>query len=92
MWKIINLILFYDPFVPTKFQTLVLFLTMKTLLILSLSLLLTNCTAHSVKIGKRCTNASEDGSFEKSFVWVVDKKSISSFDQKINRENCKKNS
>ena len=33
-----------------------------------------------------------NGSFEKSFVWVVDKTTIKTFDAKINKENCLKNS
>jgi len=65
---------------------------MKILYILSLFLLLTNCTAHDVKLGKRCTSAGNDGSFEKSFIWIVDKDTIKTFDQKINKENCRKNS
>ncbi len=65
---------------------------MKILLILSLFLFLSNCTAHSVKIGKRCTSAGNDGSFEKSFIWLVDKTTIKTFDKKINKENCNKNS
>ena len=55
-------------------------------------MLLANCTAHNVKLGKRCTSATADGSFEKSFIWFVDKETIKTFDQKINKENCKKNS
>ena len=46
---------------------------MKTLIGLSLLLFLTNCSVHSVKIGKKCTTADADGSFEKSFIWFVDK-------------------
>ena len=65
---------------------------MKILYILSLFLLLTNCTAHDVKLGKRCTSAGNDGSFEKSFIWIVDKDTIKTFDKKINKENCRKNS
>ena len=65
---------------------------MKILFILSLFLIVANCTANSVKIGKRCTIAGVDGSFEKSFVWFVDKKTFQTFDKKINKENCKKNS
>ena len=65
---------------------------MKIIFILSLFLLITSCTTHSVKIGKRCTSADPSGSFEKSFVWFVDKETVRSFDKKINRENCKKNS
>ena len=65
---------------------------MKKLLILTSLVLLANCSTHSVKIGKRCTTAGTDGSFEKSFVWVVDKSTAKTFDKKINKENCKKNS
>ena len=64
---------------------------MKTLFTFSLFLLLTHCSTHSVKIGKRCTSAGADGSFEKSFVWFVDKETAKTFDKKINKENCKKN-
>ena len=66
--------------------------TMKTLSILCLFLILTNCSAHSVKVGKRCTSPMADGSFEKSFVWIVDKTTVETFDAKINKENCSKNS
>ncbi len=65
---------------------------MKKLLILTLFVLLANCSAHSVKLGKRCTTAGVDGSFEKSFIWLVDKSTAKTFDKKINKENCKKNS
>ena len=67
-------------------------LIMKTLSLLCLFLILANCSAHSVKVGKRCTSPTADGSFEKSFVWIVDKTTVKTFDQKINRENCLKNS
>ena len=65
---------------------------MKTLLLLSLFLILANCSAHSIKVGKRCTTPPTDGSFEKSFIWIVDKTTAESFDQKINKKNCSKNS
>ena len=65
---------------------------MKILYMLSLFLLLANCTAHSVKIGKRCSISVSDGRFEKSFVWFVDKSTVKTFDKKINKQNCKKNS
>ena len=64
---------------------------MKTLIGLSLLLFLTNCSVHSVKIGKKCTTAGDDGSFEKSFIWFVDKDTVTTFDKKINKSNCKKN-
>ena len=65
---------------------------MKTLLILCLFLTLTNCSAHGFKVGKRCTTPTADGSFEKSFVWIVDKTTVETFDTKINKKNCFKNS
>ena len=65
---------------------------MKTLSLLSLLLILANCSAHSVKVGKRCTTPTADGSFEKSFVWIVDKTTAKTFNQKINKANCVKNS
>ena len=65
---------------------------MKTLSLLSLFLILSNCSAHSVKVGKRCTTPAVDGSFEKSFVWIVDKTTVETFDKKINKKNCLKKS
>jgi hypothetical protein len=65
---------------------------MKILSLISLFLIMANCSTHSVKMGKRCTNPSADGSFEKSFVWIVDKTTVKTFDQKINKKNCQKNS
>jgi len=65
---------------------------MKILLILCLFLILANCSAHNVKVGNRCTTPTADGSFEKSFVWIVDKTTVKNFDSKINKENCGKNS
>ena len=65
---------------------------MKTLSLISLFLILANCSAHSVKVGKRCTAQTDDGSFEKSFVWIVDKTTAKTFDAKINKKNCFKNS
>ena len=37
---------------------------MKTLSILCLFLILANCSAHSVKVGKLCTTPTADGSFK----------------------------
>ena len=65
---------------------------MKILSLISLFLIMANCSTHSVKMGKRCTNPTADGSFEKSFVWIVDKTTVGTFDQKINKKNCSKNS
>ena len=65
---------------------------MKTLSLISLFLILANCSTHSVKVGKRCTSPTANGSFEKSFVWFVDKTTVETFDQKINKKNCLKSS
>ena len=65
---------------------------MKIMMTLMLFIFLTHCSTQSVKLGKRCTVAGQDGSFEKSFIWLVDKSAIQNFDKKINKENCKKNS
>ena len=54
-------------------------------------ILLTNCTTHTVKLGKRCTTLAEDNTYEKSLIWLIDKKNIKYFDQKINKKNCEIN-
>ena len=50
-----------------------------------------NCSAHGVKMGKRCTNPTAHGSFEKSFVWIVDKYH-GNIRPKNKQKNCLKNS
>ncbi len=52
---------------------------------------MTNCSTHSVKLGKRCTKLADDNTYEKSLIWLIDKESIETFDQKINKKNCKIN-
>ena len=53
--------------------------------------MLANCAQNSVmKFGKKCTVADVNGSYEKSFIWLVDRNN-KTFGQKINKENCKKN-
>ena len=52
---------------------------------------MSNCTTHSVKLGKKCTRLASDNTYEKSIVWIVDKKNIEAFESKINKENCKIN-
>ena len=49
------------------------------------------CSNHYVKLGKRCTSVASDNTYEKSFIWIVNKQNIGSFDQKINKDNCLKN-
>ena len=64
---------------------------MRIIFLLSCLLLLANCAQNSVmKFGKKCTVADAQGSYEKSFIWLVDRNN-KTFGQKINKENCKKN-
>ena len=64
---------------------------MKTVIALLSLIILSNCTTHSVKLGKKCTKLASDNTYEKSVVWIVDKKNVETFKSKINRENCEKN-
>ena len=64
---------------------------MKIISLTMLLLFLTNCSTHTVKLGKRCTKLAADNTYEKSLIWVIDKASLYDFDNKINRENCEKN-
>ena len=50
--------------------------------------MLTGCSTHSVKLGKKCTKIAEDNTYEKSFVWIINNENLKNFDQKINKENC----
>ena len=62
---------------------------MKTLSIISLVLLLNNCSGGSVaKIGKRCTVADANQLQESSYVWIVSKEAQKDFDKRINKSNC----
>ena len=56
-----------------------------------LFIILSNCTSHSVKLGKKCTKLANDNSYEKSIVWIVDSKNLETFDSKINKKNCEIN-
>ena len=64
---------------------------MKLITFTTLLLFLTNCSTHTVKLGKRCTKLAADNTYEKSLIWLIDKKSVNDFDKKINKENCEKN-
>lgn len=64
---------------------------MKSILLLLLIIILSGCSTHSVKVGKRCTKVAQDDTYEKSFLWVINKRNQSIFDEKINKENCIKN-
>ena len=64
---------------------------MKTILIIFSFLLLTNCSTHKVKVGKKCTKLASNNTYEKSFVWIVNKENLEDFGKKINKENCQLN-
>jgi len=65
---------------------------MKAIILITSLIFLTNCSSNSVvKLGKKCTKMASDNSYEKSFVWIVNKKNIEGFNNKINKENCKIN-
>ena len=64
---------------------------MKHIIYLIILLLLANCSTHTVKLGKKCTRLAEDNTYEKSLIWLVDRKNIETFEQKINKKNCKIN-
>ena len=64
---------------------------MKTLSIISLLFLLTNCAGgqmSSMKFGKRCTISDTNQLQESSYVWFVSKEAVQDFDKRINKSNC----
>ena len=61
---------------------------MKKIITILSVLLLTGCSNLMVKMGKRCTPLGNDNTYEKSFVWLVNKANLDSFDEKINKLNC----
>ena len=64
---------------------------MKILSTFMLLLMLTNCAGSNmanVKFGKRCTAADENGLKDSSYVWVISKEALKSFDKRINKSNC----
>jgi len=66
---------------------------MKTLSIISLLLLLTNCAGGNMakmKIGKRCTVSDANQLQESSYIWFVGKGAVKDFDRRINKSNCLK--
>jgi len=64
---------------------------MKIITLTILLLFLTNCSSHTVKLGKRCTKLADDNTYEKSLIWFIDRNSLNDFDNKINKKNCEKN-
>ena len=49
---------------------------MKLIIILLSFIVLSNCTTHTVKLGKKCTKLADDNTYEKSIVWIVSKENI----------------
>ena len=64
---------------------------MKLIIALLCFIILSNCTNHSVKLGKKCTKLASDNTYEKSVIWIVNKENLEIFGYKINKENCKIN-
>ena len=64
---------------------------MKTIIALLSLIILSNCTTHSVKFGKKCTKLASDNTYEKSIIWVVDEETGEAFQKKINKKNCEIN-
>ena len=64
---------------------------MKTLMILTSLILLTNCAGGGmakVKFGKKCTVADSKQLQESSYVWFVSSDALNNFDKRINKKNC----
>tara|TARA_B100001175_G_C19192972_1_gene487646 strand:- start:226 stop:432 length:207 start_codon:yes stop_codon:yes gene_type:complete len=64
---------------------------MKIITLTILLLFLTNCSSHTVKLGKRCTKLADDNTYEKSLIWFIDRNNLNDFDNKINKKNCEIN-
>jgi hypothetical protein len=64
---------------------------MKKIITLLSLIILSNCTTHSVKFGKKCTKLANDNTYEKSIIWIVDEGTGEAFQKNINKENCKTN-
>tara|TARA_B110000014_G_C19607659_1_gene321749 strand:+ start:167 stop:373 length:207 start_codon:yes stop_codon:yes gene_type:complete len=64
---------------------------MKLITVLLSFILLSHCSTHSVKLGKKCTKLASDNSYEKSIIWIIDKENLETFGSKINKENCRAN-
>jgi len=64
---------------------------MKTIFILFLFLLLTNCAGGNVakiKFGKKCTAANPQQLQEASYIWFITKEASNDFNKRINKSNC----
>jgi hypothetical protein len=41
-----------------------------------------------VKFGKKCTQVAKDGTYEKSYIWIVNNNTNPDFGKKITKQNC----
>ena len=64
---------------------------MKTINLLLFFIILSNCSTHSVKLGKKCSKLAGDNTYQKSMVWIVDEGTGEAFQKNINKENCEIN-
>ena len=64
---------------------------MKTLSLLLALIILTNCSTHTVRLGKKRTKVASDNTYEKSFIWIVKNETLNEFENKINSNNCLRN-
>jgi len=64
---------------------------MKILSLIIALIMLTNCSTHTVKLGKKCTKVASDKTYEKSFIWIVNNETLNEFENKISSENCLEN-
>ena len=66
---------------------------MKTLSIVALLFLLTNCAGgktSKIFFGEKCTQADAKQVQESSLIWFVSKDSLDTFHKTVNKENCLK--
>ena len=64
---------------------------MKTITLFLLFIILSNCSTHSVKLGKKCTKLAGDNTYQKSMVWIVDEGTGEAFQKNINKKNIEIN-
>ena len=64
---------------------------MKIILSIIVLILLTNCSTHTVKLGKKCTKVANNNTYEKSFIWIVKNETLKDFENKISKKICHEN-
>ena len=58
---------------------------------LILLIMLTNCSTHTEKLGKKCTKLATDNTYEKSYGWIINKGNLQTLEDKIKKEKCANN-